>query len=166
MWTDPEQPGHLALPTSLDGLVKVFEERADLARTQSACLSRQKLPVLFAGMLPLVFFVLIAGGLAAITRVAFDPAMLGFKTAPPSQEWFAARSVPCAASRVTMVDKWCRFAVWDVTSTYAKIATRIIQNMNSVAHSFRCGVCSSQRDSFVARPLRAYVLYWCFGLDS
>ncbi len=89
MWTDPEQPGHLALPTSLDGLVKVFEERADLARTQSACLSRQKLPVLFAGMLPLVFFVLIAGGLAAITRVAFDPAMLGFKTAPPSQEWFA-----------------------------------------------------------------------------
>lgn len=82
----------------------------------------------------------------------------------PNQEWFAARSVPCAASRVTMVDKWCRFAVWDVTSTYAKIATRIIQNMNSVAHSFRCGVCSSQRDSFVARPLRAYVLYGGLGM--
>ena len=89
MWTDPEQPGHLALPTSLDGLLEVFEERADQARTQSARLNRQKLPLLFAGMWPLVFFAVIAGGLTATTWFAVEPAMLGFKTTPPTQEWLA-----------------------------------------------------------------------------
>jgi DNA segregation ATPase FtsK/SpoIIIE, S-DNA-T family len=89
MWTDPEQPGHQQLPTSLDGLVEVFEERADQARTQSARLTRQKLPFLFAGLMPLAFFAVVAGGVTATTWFAVDPAMLGFKTAPPTQEWLA-----------------------------------------------------------------------------
>ncbi len=89
MWTDPEQPGHQALPTSLDGLVEAFEERASQARTQSARLKRQTLPLLFAGLMPLVFFAVVAGGFTATAWFAIDPVMLGFKTTPPTHEWLA-----------------------------------------------------------------------------
>lgn len=89
MWTEPEQPGHRTLPQSLDGLVELFEERGEQARAQSGRLKRQKLPLLFAGLLPLAFFAVIAGGLTAATWFAVDPTMLGFKTTPPTQEWLA-----------------------------------------------------------------------------
>ena len=87
MWTDPEQPGHGQLPTSLEGLVELFEERAEQARNQSAKLKRQKLPLLFAGVLPLICFVAATAGLTATTWFSVDPALLGFKTTPPMQEW-------------------------------------------------------------------------------
>jgi len=89
MWTEPDQPGHGTLPQSLDGLLELFAERAEQARAQSARLSRQKLPLLFAGLLPLLFFAVFAGGLTATAWFAVDPTMLGFKTTPPTQEWLA-----------------------------------------------------------------------------
>ena len=92
MWTDPEQPGHGQLPPSLDGLIELFEERAEQARTQAARLNRQKLPLLFAGLIPLVFIALVAGGLTATTWFSIDPTMLGFRTTPPTQEWLAILS--------------------------------------------------------------------------
>tara|TARA_R110002072_G_scaffold303099_1_gene493356 strand:- start:25363 stop:29805 length:4443 start_codon:yes stop_codon:yes gene_type:complete len=89
MWTEPDPADHGPLPSSLDGLIELFEERAEQTRTQAARLNRQKLPFLFAGLLPLIFFVVVAGGLTATTWFAVDPAMLGFKTTPPMQEWLA-----------------------------------------------------------------------------
>lgn len=87
MWTDSEQPGHGSLPQSLEGLLEVFSERAEQARSQSARLHRQKVPLLFAGLMPLVFFAASTAGLTATTWFAVDPALLGFKTTPPVQEW-------------------------------------------------------------------------------
>jgi S-DNA-T family DNA segregation ATPase FtsK/SpoIIIE len=87
MWTDSQQPGHGTLPQSLEELLEVFAERSEQARNQSARLQRQKLPLLFAGLSPLVVFVASAAGLTATTWFAVDPALLGFKTNPPVQEW-------------------------------------------------------------------------------
>lgn len=89
MWSEPELAEPVEIPKTLEGLVELFEDRAEQFRGQATRLQRQKLSLLFAGIVPLVFFVLMAGGLTAATWFAVDPAWLGFQTAPPDAEWLA-----------------------------------------------------------------------------
>ncbi len=126
MWTEPDPVAPGPLPSSLDGLVELFEERANQSRTQATRLNRQKLPLLFAGLLPLIFFAVIAGGLTATTWFAVDPAMLGFKTTPPTQEWLAILGGSSVVLTLAIQGILFAIARSGADSGYEKLAQQIV----------------------------------------
>ncbi|NQV23250.1 MAG: cell division protein FtsK, partial [Rhodopirellula sp.] len=126
MWTAPDQPGHGPLPQSLDGLLQVFEERAERSRSLSTRLQRQKLPFLFGGLLPLVCFVVIAGSLTTAASFAIDPALLGFKTTPPMQEWMAILAGSSAVLTLTVQGILFGIARNGADSVYGQLAQHMV----------------------------------------
>jgi S-DNA-T family DNA segregation ATPase FtsK/SpoIIIE len=102
MWTESDRPRHGSLPQTLEKLLEHFEEHAGQSRTLSVRLQRQKLPLLFAGLLPVVFFLATVASLTATAWFAVDPAWLGFQTTPPAHEWLAILAGSSAVLTLTI----------------------------------------------------------------
>ena len=126
MWTESDPPVLDRLPQNMEGLQEFFEERADLSRTQVARLQRQKLPLLFAGLLPLVFFAAVAGGLTATAWFVVDPAWLGFQTTPPMQEWLAILAGSSAVITLTIQGILFGIARSGADSGYEQLAQHMV----------------------------------------
>lgn len=126
MWTEPDRPDYSSIPQSLDGLQENFAERAEQSRALAAQLKRQKLPLLFAGLVPLVLFLAVTAGLAATAWFVVDPAWLGFRTTPPAQEWLAILAGTAAVLTLTVQGILFGTARSKADSTYEQLSQNMV----------------------------------------
>lgn len=102
MWSEPDslKPGK---PSGTpEELLETFNTQAEEVDSALSQIRRRVLPMMFGGFLPLVLFLLLTGGLAGISQAVVDPAWIGFKTAPPQQEWLAILGAASAVLTLTV----------------------------------------------------------------
>ncbi len=88
MWTEPELPGTSRLAGSADALVEQFDQRSDAVHDAAKNLRCKRLPLLFAGPMPIAVFLVLAGGLLALLHVLVDPSWLRLENGS-IQVWLA-----------------------------------------------------------------------------
>lgn len=86
MWTEPELPGTSGIANSADELVEQFDRHSESVQEAAKRLRRKQLPLLFAGPLPIVVFLVVGGGLLALFYSVVNPAWLKLNN-PPMHEW-------------------------------------------------------------------------------
>jgi DNA segregation ATPase FtsK/SpoIIIE, S-DNA-T family len=92
----------VSMSKSSESLFESFNEAADVVRTANANIRKRKLPLLFAGLMPIVTFLAFGAGLTGLVFFAVDPSWLGFKTTPPMHEWLAILGGSAAVLTLTL----------------------------------------------------------------
>lgn len=133
MWTEPEKPAPEVLPDGLEGLLEAFDSNAEGCRNRSVKLKRRKLPLLFAGFIPVALFVVLAGAMAATSYFVVDPAWLRFQTTPPVHEWLGILSGASAVITLTLQGILFGMARSGMESSYERYAQHMI-NLRAAAH--------------------------------
>jgi len=87
MWTEPDAVAPRRPADTSDAMLEQFEGHSESVRKHSAKLKKSGVSALFAGLMPLLVFVGVAGGLTACLSFVAQPAWLGFKANPPMIEW-------------------------------------------------------------------------------
>ena len=108
MWTEPELPGTSGIANTVDELVEQFDIHSEAVQDSAKRLRRKQLPLLFAGPLPVVVFLLLTGGILGLAYAVVDPAWLKLND-PPPHEWLAILGGVSAV--LTMITMGILFAV-------------------------------------------------------
>ncbi|MDA1162630.1 MAG: FtsK/SpoIIIE domain-containing protein [Planctomycetota bacterium] len=126
MWSESDLPAHSPLPQSLEGMLENFEEYAGQSRMQSARLKRQKLPLLFSGLVPVFYFLAMVVGLTVTAWFVVDPGWLRFQTIPPVQEWLAILAGIAVVATMTIQGILFGVARSSAESGYARLAQNMV----------------------------------------
>lgn len=77
MWTEPDLPRPTTSAKTSEVLLDQFAQAGEDVRSHAVALKRQKLPMLFSGLIPLFVFLLMTGGIAAVAYLFVDLNLLG-----------------------------------------------------------------------------------------
>ncbi|MBI1315187.1 cell division protein FtsK [bacterium] len=92
MWTDAALPQPRKPTGSSDSLIEQFETSSERFCELAAQLKRRKVPLLFAGFVPLILFLLLTVGVTGLAYLVVDPGWLDLKN-PPQYEWIGLLSL-------------------------------------------------------------------------
>jgi energy-coupling factor transporter ATP-binding protein EcfA2 len=92
MWTGPELPQPQKPTGSSESLIEQFESSSERFRGFAAQIKHARLPLLFAGFVPAVLFLLLAVGVTGLGFAVVDPNWLDLKD-PPQHEWLGLLSL-------------------------------------------------------------------------
>jgi hypothetical protein len=126
MWTEPDSVKPEKPTGSAEELLETFHSLVEEAENTLIQIKKRVLPVLFSGPLPLIVFVLFAGGLAGLANAIVDPSWIGFQTAPPQHEWLAI--LGGTASMLVLTVQFVLFFVarGAADSDYSQLAQAIV----------------------------------------
>ena len=111
MWTEGDPIKPTAAPTSptLDTFVEIFSSNAASLRQHATNVKNKSLPFFFAGVMPVLVFLIAAGAVTALALATVDPRWLRFQNKPPQGEWTAIMAVGSAI--LTIAVQWILYAI-------------------------------------------------------
>lgn len=134
MWTEPDSVKPEKSVGSTEELLEKFQSLVDDADSTLDQIRKRVLPILFAGPIPFVVFLLATGCLTGLANTIVDTSWLGFQTTPPQHEWLAI--LGGAASMLVLTVQFSLFFIARgvADSDYSKLAYAIANSRTVLDH--------------------------------